>query len=128
MPDEEYGDAEYGYCINCSRDLIPIIDEDPNGDLGCKCAQCLAEESHDFGRYPDVTFGRDGMRIDPDPSEGVDRDKLAESLKISFASGIKQSDEWIPLANHVFDLMKQVQAGKIRVVVNDDRECIEESK
>ena len=120
-------DEEVPYCINCSRDLIPAIDEDPNGDLGCKCAQCLAEESHDFERYPDVKFSRSGRYIEPEP-EGVDRDKLAESLKVSFDSMIKQTDEWRPLANHVFDLMKQVQTGKIRVVVNDDHEYIQEMK
>ena len=55
------------YCINCGTDLIPTFDEDPNGDMGCVCAQCCAEQEHDYDREPAVVFQRDGSRVEDEP-------------------------------------------------------------
>ena len=50
------------YCINCGTDLT-AIDQDPNGDLGCTCKRCVAEEAHDFDLEPNAVFDRFGERI-----------------------------------------------------------------
>lgn len=50
-------------CVNCGQDMLPVTDADPNGDLGCVCAQCRAEECHDYDLEPNVVFGRNGRRI-----------------------------------------------------------------
>lgn len=52
------------YCINCQQELIPSIDNDPNGEENCVCAQCRAEEEHDFDLEPNVIFDRLGRRDD----------------------------------------------------------------
>jgi hypothetical protein len=58
------------YCLGCGCELIRAIDADPNGDMGCTCARCLAEENHDFDRYPGVVFDRRGHRVEqPKPEK-----------------------------------------------------------
>lgn len=54
----------YGSCFGCGDDLNPTLDAAPNGDMGCTCARCLAEENHDFDAEPGVTFTRAGHRVD----------------------------------------------------------------
>lgn len=54
---------ETPYCMECTKEMNPGIDEDLNGDMGCVCAQCLAEQAHDFDAEPDVMFDRYGHVI-----------------------------------------------------------------
>ncbi len=50
-------------CINCLTELNSL-DDDPNGDKNCVCAQCRAEEAHDFDAEPNVRYDRAGRLID----------------------------------------------------------------
>ena len=52
------------YCINCAEELIPAIDNDPNGDENCVCTRCKAEDNHDFEKYPNVRFDRYGNQTE----------------------------------------------------------------
>lgn len=52
------------YCLNCAREMIPTHDNDPNGQENAVCAQCRAEEEHDFDAEPGAVFNRAGHRID----------------------------------------------------------------
>lgn len=45
-------------CTICTRELIPVIDGDD-----VVCAQCRAEELHDFDVDPNAIFDRRGIRI-----------------------------------------------------------------
>jgi len=56
--------GKYGHCLSCGVDL-GCIDEDPNGDKNATCAQCRAEEEHDFDADPSARFDRFGHRIYP---------------------------------------------------------------
>ncbi len=56
-------DSWVGICVNCYRELVWVIDADPNGEMSCKCRQCEAEEGHDFDLEPDVEFDRYGNRV-----------------------------------------------------------------
>ena len=47
-------------CIGCGTELIWALDADPDGELGCVCVRCQAEESHDFDEEPHVKFSRRG--------------------------------------------------------------------
>ncbi len=53
------------YCIGCTDELIPALDDDPNGEKNATCVRCLAEESWDFDRYPKAKFNRAGYLIEP---------------------------------------------------------------
>ena len=51
-------------CMHCMTDLNEI-DREPNGEMPCVCARCLAEEAHDFSKEPRARFDRAGRRIKP---------------------------------------------------------------
>lgn len=57
-----------GNCINCGTELC-LLDDDPNGDHNCTCAQCLAHDEHDFDADPNAVFSRAGHRIDDKPQK-----------------------------------------------------------
>lgn len=57
------------YCISCDQELISTYDDDPNGKKNCVCAQCRAEEEHDFDLEPDVEFDRQGNIIEEEDNE-----------------------------------------------------------
>lgn len=48
-------------CLNCGTTL-DFRDEDLNGEKSPICAQCRAEEAHDFDAEPDAKFNRRGHR------------------------------------------------------------------
>ena len=50
-------------CLGCGTELC-CIDEDPNGEMGCVCAQCRAEEDQDYDIEPNAVFDRRGSRTD----------------------------------------------------------------
>lgn len=56
-----------GDCINCRTELC-CLDDDPNGDRNATCAQCRAQEEHDFDAEPHAVFNRAGERIDDAPA------------------------------------------------------------
>ena len=51
----------------------------------------------------------------------IDRDSLAEGLKIKFSSIIKEADEWRPLAQYIIDLIKLVKQKEEPNGSNDDK-------
>lgn len=53
------------HCVGCGTNLLDQFDRDPNGDPGCVCAKCKAEEKHDYDVEPGVVFNRDGSRAEP---------------------------------------------------------------
>lgn len=53
----------YEHCIDCGLPLM-ACDADPNGDKNSTCARCRAMDKHDFDRFPDATFARNGERTD----------------------------------------------------------------
>lgn len=53
------------HCVGCGTKLLDQFDRDPNGDPGCVCAKCKAEERHDYDVEPGVVFNRDGSRAEP---------------------------------------------------------------
>lgn len=59
MPDKDRGN-----CIGCGSELL-ALDDNPNGAHNSTCKKCVAEEDHDFDRFPGVTFTRSGEQIDP---------------------------------------------------------------
>lgn len=56
-----------GNCIDCGTELC-ILDDDPNGDRNATCAQCRAQDEHDFDVEPHAVFSRAGERIDDAPA------------------------------------------------------------
>ena len=54
------GEGVKDYYIGCGTEMIHGIDSDPNGERNATCAQCRAEEDHDFDREPNVWFDRAG--------------------------------------------------------------------
>jgi len=65
------GDAGYpalltddNYCYGCNKKMLPHLDNDPNGQPNAICAQCTAEEAHDWDIEPDAEFSRDGSYIE----------------------------------------------------------------
>lgn len=55
------------HCPICLRDMIPALDDSSNGEPECKCAQCRAEEEHDFDAEPLAKFRRSGARVEETP-------------------------------------------------------------
>lgn len=64
---------EKDYCVGCGQELISAYDDDPNGEKNCICAQCRAEENHDFDAEPDVEFDRQGNMIYNDDNDIPDK-------------------------------------------------------
>lgn len=58
-------------CISCLTPMNSACDADPNGDMGCVCARCSAEEKHDYDVNPRGRYNRRGELID-DESEPND--------------------------------------------------------
>lgn len=56
--------TDRGHCTSCNTELLEL-DDDPNGAHNATCKRCVAEENHDFDRFPGVTFTRSGEQIDP---------------------------------------------------------------
>jgi len=52
------------HCITCTTELIPALDNDPNGQANCTCAKCRAEEEHDFDKEPNTKYNRAGRLIE----------------------------------------------------------------
>ena len=75
-------------CISCG-DYLDARDEDPNGDMGCTCKRCEAQEAHDYDQEPDAVFDRRGERVDdPIPtgapmSIAVSRYKKPDKVKVT---------------------------------------------
>lgn len=55
------------YCIGC-QDELKFFDRDPNGEFNPICLRCVAEEEHDFTKYPKVKFDRMGQQIEKQKS------------------------------------------------------------
>lgn len=53
---------EYGDCVSCGNKLL-FSDAHPNGDMSPVCAQCEAEQDHDFDAEPNVVYNRYGRRV-----------------------------------------------------------------
>lgn len=62
--------SDRGNCFGCGTELL-ALDDDPNGDHNATCKRCLAEEDHDFDRFPGFTFTRSGAQIAPSTPDPV---------------------------------------------------------
>lgn len=70
-----------GQCIDCGTALCHL-DDDPNGDRNATCAQCRAQDGHDFDAEPNASFSRTGERADNKPQ----RRAMTKNLRQLFQS------------------------------------------
>jgi uncharacterized protein YjiS (DUF1127 family) len=82
--------SEYGNCMTCQVEL-GHVDEDPNGDIGTKCARCLAEEEHDFDVLRDAEYDRSGNLIERIQNElATEKEQLRDERVVAILEDRRQ--------------------------------------